>query len=121
MASPLDNPVFAALSGPRAHLADRAGDAARYEADVAPFAGLADGAWDDLAAGAGPGQVVTLADQPDRAPAGWDVVMRIPGVQVVNDGVAGRYEPEAVPLTAADVPEMLDLVARTEPGPFRKR
>ena len=28
---------------------------------------------------------------------------------------------EAVRLTAADVPEMLDLIARTRPGPFRPR
>jgi len=30
-------------------------------------------------------------------------------------------DPEAVPLTTADAAEMLDLVARTDPGPFRKR
>jgi ribosomal protein S18 acetylase RimI-like enzyme len=30
-------------------------------------------------------------------------------------------DPGVVPLHAADVPQMLDLVARTEPGPFRPR
>ena len=30
-------------------------------------------------------------------------------------------DPEAVRLGAADVPEILDLVARTNPGPFRPR
>ena len=121
MASSLDNPVLASLTGSQTRFAEREGDAARYEDDVAPFAGLADGAWDDLAAVAGPGEVVTLAGWSGTAPEGWEVLMRIPGVQLVDDGVAGREEPEAVRLTAADVPEMLDLVARTEPGPFRKR
>ena len=30
-------------------------------------------------------------------------------------------DPEAVPLGRADVPEMLDLTARTKPGPFLPR
>lgn len=120
MTSPLDNPVFAALTGPQARFAVREAGAARYDTDVAPFAGLADGAWDDLATAAGPGEVVTLAGDAVRAPRGWEVLMELPGVQLVDDGVAGRDEPEALRLTAADVPEMLDLVARTKPGPFRK-
>lgn len=33
----------------------------------------------------------------------------------------GRQDPEAVILTAADVPEMLELVAATKPGPFLER
>jgi ribosomal protein S18 acetylase RimI-like enzyme len=35
--------------------------------------------------------------------------------------VRGQADAEAVPLGEADVPEMLDLVARTRPGPFRPR
>jgi predicted GNAT family acetyltransferase len=42
-------------------------------------------------------------------------------VQLVGTGVRGRADPEAAPLTAADLPEILDLVERTRPGPFRKR
>ncbi|HVW41177.1 MAG TPA: GNAT family N-acetyltransferase [Amycolatopsis sp.] len=113
--------MFAALTGPQARFAGREGRAARYDDDVAPFAGLAEGAWDDLAAVAGPGAVVTLAGLPGPSPRGWEVLMELPGVQLVDDGVAGRQEPEAVRLSAADVPEMLELVARTQPGPFRKR
>ncbi len=40
---------------------------------------------------------------------------------MVGVDVAAAPDPEAVPLGARDVPEMLDLVARTEPGPFRPR
>ncbi|CAM5462513.1 hypothetical protein SHIRM173S_13116 [Streptomyces hirsutus] len=39
--SRLDNAVWAALDGPHAHLAERAGRAARYPADVYDFAALA--------------------------------------------------------------------------------
>ncbi len=54
-------------------------------------------------------------------PAGWEVTERIEGVQLVDDGLAAAPEPEAVRLGPADVPEMLDLVARTRPGPFLPR
>jgi predicted GNAT family acetyltransferase len=36
-------------------------------------------------------------------------------------GLAPAPDPEAVVLGAADVPEMLDLVTRTRPGPFLQR
>jgi ribosomal protein S18 acetylase RimI-like enzyme len=42
-------------------------------------------------------------------------------VQLVADTVRGRTDRVAVRLGAADVPEMLDLVARTRPGPFLPR
>jgi predicted GNAT family acetyltransferase len=40
---------------------------------------------------------------------------------MVGDGLPGEPDPEAVVLTTDDVPEILDLVGRTQPGPFRKR
>ena len=47
----LDNPVWHALAGPRATLAQQVPLAARYLPDVAPFAALPDDvgpeAWDD--------------------------------------------------------------------------
>ncbi|NKQ53944.1 GNAT family N-acetyltransferase [Amycolatopsis sp. K13G38] len=120
MPSPLDNPVLASLTGPHARFADARGGAARYDTDISPFLGMAEDAWDDVAALVGPGGVALLAGWPGTAPDGWEVLSAMPGVQLVADGVAGEDEPEAVRLTTADVPEMLDLVARTEPGPFRK-
>ena len=54
---PLDNPVYAALTGPHAHLAETLGRAMRYQHDVSPFAGLPDepttADWADLARLAG--------------------------------------------------------------------
>jgi len=123
MASPLDNPAWASLAGPHARFAERRGRVLRYPGDVAPFLALPDDAgeqdWRDVAELAGPGAtvVVTFA----RPPSGWEVLDEIPGVQLVDEGIAAAPDPEAVRLGLADVPEMLDLVERTKPGPFRKR
>jgi ribosomal protein S18 acetylase RimI-like enzyme len=121
----LDNPVWAALTGPHAHLAEAVGRAARYPVDVSPFLALSDGAdarvWADVRALAGPGGRVGLAGPHLPAPADWAVDWRVEGVQMTGDGVVGAVDAEAQVLGAADVPEMLDLVARTEPGPFRRR
>jgi ribosomal protein S18 acetylase RimI-like enzyme len=51
-------------------------------------------------------------------PEGWEQVAGMPGVQMDGSALEVRPDPEAVVLGEADVPEMLDLVARTRPGPF---
>lgn len=124
----LDQVTWASLTGTHASdasLVERAGQAARYLGDVSPFHGLGPDAgergWADLAALAGPGAVCVLAADTRKPPPGWEVVHSVPGVQLVDDGVAAAPDPEAVRLGAADVPEMLALVARTKPGPFEKR
>ena len=125
MASPLDNPAWAALTGPHAHFAERHGQALRYPVDVSPFLALPDDpspqAWDDVAALAGPGATAVVPGVNVNPPAGWEVIDKIAGVQLVDAGIPAVEEPEAVRLGSADVPEMLDLVARTQPGPFLKR
>jgi ribosomal protein S18 acetylase RimI-like enzyme len=125
MASPLDNPTWAALTGPHARFAERQGRVLRYPEDVAPFLALpgdpGEQDWLDVAELAGPGATFVLAAPTARPPSGWEVLDEILGVQLVDEGVAAAPEPEAVRLGPADVPEMLDLVERTRPGPFRKR
>jgi ribosomal protein S18 acetylase RimI-like enzyme len=122
---PLDNPARSALTGPHAHLAERRGNILRYPIDVSPFMAppetLEDTDWADLAALAGPGAVVALTGVSSPPPDGWEIVMRGEGVQLVDDGAAAAPDAEAVRLTADDVPEMLDLVERTKPGPFLPR
>ena len=54
-------------------------------------------------------------------PASWSVEPLVVGLQMLATGVDATTDPSAVPLTAEDVPEMLDLVARTQPGPFLSR
>jgi ribosomal protein S18 acetylase RimI-like enzyme len=121
---PLDNAVWAALTGPQAHLAARRGRAARYRPDVSPFAALpldpGEEDWADLAALAGPGEEVLITGGvPRTPPAGWERVFDLPGVQMVGSGLDVRPDRDVVVLGDSDVPEMLDLVARTRPGPFR--
>jgi predicted GNAT family acetyltransferase len=118
----IDNPVWAALTGPQACFAEAAGNAARFLPEIAPFAALSDpsdpSAWRDLA---------TITDSavltgPSITPlAGWQQVEVTSGVQMIGQSMSGVEDPEAVVLTEKDVPEMLDLVARAQPGPFLKR
>ncbi|WP_262413193.1 GNAT family N-acetyltransferase [Actinacidiphila acidipaludis] len=124
-AHPLDNATWAALSGPHRHLAEVVGMAARYRADVAPFVALADPAdpqaWADAAKLIGPGGGFTLAGV-FPPPDGWAAREPLPGVQMVATAALQDLEDSEVRrLGPADVPEMLDLVARTRPGPFLPR
>ncbi|MFF5706409.1 GNAT family N-acetyltransferase [Streptomyces sp. NPDC012794] len=124
-ASPLDNPVWAALNGPHRAFAEYSGrGAARYLPEVNPFASLADpedpAAWADLAALTGPGEEVWLTGLP-TPPPDWETVLRIPGVQLDGRAVRAEHAPEAVRLGPGDVAEMTALVRLTEPGPFLPR
>lgn len=120
----LDDPAGAALAGPHSAFARRHGQAVCYDPEVTPFAALPPGAdarvWADLAALLGrDGQAVVIGDHP--VPDGWEIGWQDDVVQLVDAGVEVAGEPEAVPLGPADVPEMLDLVALTRPGPFLPR
>ena len=121
----LDNPALASLTGPHAHFAERRGRVLRYPVDVSPWLALPDEPdaqdWADLAALWGPGAEVPLPGFRGEVPAGWEITLQIDGVQLVDDGLSAAPDPEAVRLGPADVPEMLDLVARTRPGPFEAR
>lgn len=122
---PLDNPALASLTGPHAHFAVRRGHVLRYPVDVSPWLALPDDPtdddWADLAALVGPGGEAPLAGFNGPTPEGWEVTFSLDGVQLVDDGLAAAPDAEAVRLGPADVPEMLDLVERTRPGPFLPR
>ncbi|MEU6172226.1 GNAT family N-acetyltransferase [Streptantibioticus parmotrematis] len=122
---PLDNPARSALTGPHAHLAERRGRVLRYPADVCPFVALPDDPdaadWADAAALAGAGGAVVLAAVDTPTPPDWPETFAAPCVQLVDERVAAGPDPEAVLLGPVDVPEMLDLVERTRPGPFLPR
>jgi ribosomal protein S18 acetylase RimI-like enzyme len=125
----LDNAAWTSLTGPHASFAEIKGQAARYPIDVAPFVATAPDAdsdadgqvWGDLAALVGPGGVVPFAGVTVSPPDGWEVISELGGVQMVDTSLSAREDPEAVRLQPEDVPEMLDLVSRTRPGPFLPR
>jgi ribosomal protein S18 acetylase RimI-like enzyme len=120
----LDNPAWAAMTGPQAHLARIHGQAGRFQDGISPFAGLADPddlqSWRDLATLVEPGGTVALIGAIE-VPEGWEVVAVIDGVQLVDTALKAEPDPEALTLTSDDVVEMLDLVSRTRPGPFLPR
>jgi hypothetical protein len=122
---PLDNPVLSSLTGPHARFAERHGSVLRYPVDVCPFVALPDepgeADWTDAARLAGPGGWLPLAVPRIQPPAGWKVTMFGEGLQLTGDDLDVAADPEAVPLGPADGPEMLELTARTKPGPFLPR
>ena len=126
--SALDNPMYAALAGPHRSLAQWDGRVARYPVDIAPFVGLpdapspADWASATRLVRAEPG-ALRLGDI-DDLPDFLSAQRILPVVQMVGPPLTDgqpAIDHAIVRLGAADVPEMLDLAERTEPGPFRTR
>jgi len=124
---PLDNPVWHALTGAQTTVGDdRNGPLARrYDADVAPFAALPDAvapdSWDALRDLVGPDGVAVLARDTIAEIDGWQCLERIDGFQMLPGRPLHGPDVDLVTLGVDDVPAMLDLVARTEPGPFAER
>jgi GNAT superfamily N-acetyltransferase len=135
--NPLDNPVYHSLLTNHARFAQSHGVALRFDPEVAPFAGLPDeapGTYDELAQMLAPGEltVIALPHEP-QLPPGWEVLRRLIGYQmiclrpVLGPGLSPIPSPipvpadPLIPLTESDVPEMLELTALTDPGPFRRR
>jgi ribosomal protein S18 acetylase RimI-like enzyme len=121
----LDNPAYESLCGPHARFAQVSGRVRRYPVDVAPFLGLPSPPsaqdWRDAAELVAPGVYVAARLGGGEAPDAWEVVQTFDLVQMIGEDVAGVDCAEAIQLGAADVPEMLELVAQTEPGPFLAR
>lgn len=121
----LDNAVWSALSGPQASLAEVFGRARRFPVDVSPFGAIANfddlNCWDDLATLIGPGGNVLLTGKEIRVPEEWEELGGGTGKQMIGEEVFGQEDEEAIELGVDDVPEMLDLISRTEPGPFLPR
>jgi hypothetical protein len=121
----LDNPVHAALSGVQARFVQVCGHALRYPTDVAPFLALPSEPspedWRDAGALAPPGTYAAIVHTGVDVPATRKTRGKFEVVQMIGEDVNGTDEPEALPLNGADVPEMLELISQTDPGPFLDR
>jgi ribosomal protein S18 acetylase RimI-like enzyme len=121
----LENPAYAALSGAHSRFAERSGRALRYPADVAPFLALPSDAsrtdWRDAIELVPPGAVAATIDDRGGLPDSLQVTHTFEAVQMIGEHTAGAHDPEAVTLGSTDVPEMMELVRLTEPGPFLQR
>ncbi|WP_256863006.1 hypothetical protein [Microbispora sp. GKU 823] len=117
----LDDPVGESLRGHHAHLARRLGRAAGYLPEVATFSTVSadpdPAEWADLARLLGRGEFADLFSCPATPPADWEPVFTLDGFQMIwpAGGRPGPAEPgsDMVELGVGDVPEMLDLTART--------
>ncbi|MFF2083501.1 GNAT family N-acetyltransferase [Nocardia sp. NPDC058176] len=122
---PLDDPVRSSLRGEHHRFADWVGRIGRYDPEVAKFVGhppaLDEQDWRDLATVVGPGGITGLRGFGHVPPPGWTVIEEFRSVQLDGTGLRVATDPELEILTAADVPEILELIARTEPGPFAPR
>jgi ribosomal protein S18 acetylase RimI-like enzyme len=123
--TPLDNPAYASLHGAHARFAQVSGSVRRYPDDVAPFLALPSPPsgqdWRDAAELVAPGTFVAGRYGGVELPEGWREVQSFDLVQMIEERVTGADCAQAIALAAADVPEMLELVAETEPGPFLPR
>ncbi|PXW29101.1 UNVERIFIED_CONTAM: FR47-like protein [Williamsia faeni] len=119
----LDNAMWESMIGAHLHLSEGTTRARRYLPTISPFVGVGDlsdqQTWADLVELIGPGEQVALPVEVSNLPDGWQDVTSGPGVQMVaTETLKPRPEPEAIVLGAEDVPEMLELIDRTKPGPF---
>lgn len=121
----LDQAVWSSLSGPHALMAEVHGLARRYPVDVSPFGAIEDHhdpqAWRDLSELIGADGQIVLTGKELCIPGGWQNIDGGFGLQMTGENVVGELDAEAIPLGDDDVPEMLDLVSRTQPGPFFSR
>ncbi len=132
---PLDNPVWEALNGPQAHLAVQRGPLKFYPPDVAPFAAFAERSDAALvpALAEVARSVVLFRPQLEPAPAGWITAYQSSMVQLFCPGESSLTETglaetglrgsgaAVVRLGSSDVPDMLNLIKLTRPGPFKPR
>lgn len=125
MVAELDNPVWAALTTRQQGIARRHGQAARYQDQISPLSALeapTPAAFADLQALCTPGETIGLVTAwPVQAPPGWAVKLSRLIDQMTFPDAPAAPQGAAVRLGPGDVPEMLELTALTQPGPFMAR
>lgn len=124
--SVLDNAAWHSLAGPHASFSIGNDLVRRYPEDVAPFVAVRTwddpDAWDALRELVGPDAEVGLSGYEGDLPEGWEFLGGGEGVQLVEtDLLQPRPFDEAIELGGDDVTDMLAIVARNQPGPFRPR
>ncbi len=121
----LDNPVWHALEGPHRSYASGRGMARHYPRDIAPFSAIAEptgAAYADLAAGLPAGTEARLfRPHAEALPDGWEELQRFAMLQMVAARPPDVAESPALELSQTDAPDMIDLVAVAQPGPFGQR
>ncbi len=122
MLDSLDNPIWSALTTEHQHLARSHGLARRYPPEVSPFAAFlhpTEDAFVDLQRLVSPGEhVAFFTASPFDVPGGWQVDRSRWIDQMICEASLDLPPVAPLPLGTTDIPEMLELTAATEPGPF---
>ena len=122
---PLDNPIWHALTSTHADLAEGDALARRYPLHLAPFAAVREQTPEGFAALARalhPEGMAALFVAPlEPALPGWTHLRTFEVMQMTCEKLVPTPEPEMIELETQDVPEMLELIRLTEPGPFKDR
>ncbi len=121
----LDNPIWFALTTEHRTLARSHGLARRYSPDVSPFAALlhpTNDAFADLRQMVSPDEHVALfTASPLDVPGDWQIERSRWIDQMICEASLVPPPVAPLPLGTTDVPEMLELTAATEPGPFSRQ
>ena len=121
----LDNPVWHALSTQHAGLALTAEGAARYPAEIVPFAGVdepSSRAADQLTSLVEDAESVFIVGVAPEPPPGWQLERKKPVLQMVCTARAAVVDgPPVTAMTAEHVQDMIGLTDLVFPGFFRPR
>jgi GNAT superfamily N-acetyltransferase len=121
----LDNPVWSALSTQHAGLAITADGAARYPAEIVPFAGIGEPtarASNQLASLVDEAESVYVVGIAPVPPPGWQLEPRKPVLQMVCTARTPEVPgPPVAPMGEERIADMLGLTDLVFPGFFRPR
>jgi ribosomal protein S18 acetylase RimI-like enzyme len=121
----LDNPFWSSLHGRHRHLAQVAGEVARFPAAYAPFLGVANAgvdAADALASLVAPEESVYLLGVTPRAPGGWHLEGFADLAQMACTSPIDVIDgPDVIELTDVHRADVLALTALVYPHYFRPR
>jgi ribosomal protein S18 acetylase RimI-like enzyme len=121
-----ENIIWRCMAGSQRALTLGTDRARRYLPGFSPLVAFADPqapAFEDLVPVCEPGRPFYCSEWSGDAPPGWRIQRDARMLVMAWSGGAAPAEevPEAVPLTAADVPRMCALAELTRPGPFDVR
>jgi GNAT superfamily N-acetyltransferase len=129
-ADPFDNVFWTCMAGAQAAIAIGSDRVRRFAPGFSPIAAFVN---PDAVTAEDFATLAPLVDTGERffvpqwsgsLPAGWTMHLDTTMLAMVWDGRAAPVPDPALgerPLTTADVPQMVDLTARTRPGPFGPR
>ena len=122
----LDHIIWRSLSGTQAPFSSGTSQARRYAPGFSPIIAFADAARPDFAAlepYCEPGEHFYCLARSGAAPAGWQIDGETTLLSMLWAGAAPASDelPGAVRLDTQHVPQMLELVALTRPGPYGPR